>query len=226
MIQTSNGEILYCGYFIVDMKIPFIKLKNATQYTKIPSDTILNKRISYYTFSYNNNYYRLIRSTKDAFKFHSIYRTDNAVKKSVREIILNECLDNKELRWSIINYLQKITSILINSFTFSLIITDFKINFDTGIQHILGDWNIINTQNISVLKNKIYEGNKIKIAECGKELKYIDPVYFSNIDKTIVEKHKNILILSKTNGYYASYLAEYFYKLGAKEVLPVTLFLV
>ena len=225
MIQISNGEILYCGYFIADMKIPFIKLKTAPQYTKLPSETILSSRMSYYTFSYNNNYYRLIRSTKNGFKFHSIYRTDTTVKKSAREIILNECLDNKELRWSIINYLQKITNILIGSHPFSLIITDFKMNFDTGIQHILGDWNIINTHNIEVMKRNMYEGNKIKISECGKELKYIDPVYYTDIDKNIVKEYKNILILSKTNGHYTNYLAEYFYKLGAKEVLPVTLFL-
>lgn len=231
---TDNGEVYANNFLMVNLKNPFRKIidyekskKPASFYEKLPSETLLSKRMMSYYCKIGSNYYgEMYKIYSNSLKYHGVYKLNkrsSLFSARVIDKILNR--DHSLVTKKSFNYIDKVINIIKKSLPFDVIFTDFESNNSINI-----NWNLIKVNNeykndnLLILNTLLKNYKIIPLKILNDVLNYVS-IDETDIDLNIFEPYQNIVIISGINGFYASFLTDLIKnKYSNKEILPVSLF--
>ncbi len=241
VVTTQEGLVVANGFKLVDLTKPFHEVKSISQckkngtFNREPSETLSTDRLLYYHCTINDQYCgRLakIYSRDGLLKCHGLYETKGGISKLLRIRALSSMM-NKECNGPYTErsslFISTIVNLLVKSENFQVVLKDFSIDLDINIPVESCEWsfvdpNIDGSVEKRLLATLVKQHGEVPLSVFDRMI-YRLPVESTNIDLSKLEDYDRILLLSATNGFYASYLAKLLYKVfPEKEILPLTLF--
>lgn len=223
-------------YEIVDLGKPFLGSVDKRKYKRrlklLPSETLQKpKTIAMYRCQLDRyNFAALYRLyAEDLMRCHAVYKTVRSVSKLFKSKSLQKLLlDDSQVRESAMFYISRVLNVVVKSGDFEFVVTDFEIPGLITPQFV-NRWGINKfpdeySEEMGLL-SKIFNATRIPLLSLDGNIRKFDPEKHTDIDISVIGDHRNVIVLSGINGFYASYLTDYFYsKMPDREFLPLTLF--